>query len=349
MTTDAPGAHPVPDERRERIARLERKIESLHRSVIEKDVLRRQLPLRAPILAHRSAQADARERERRFQECSPAYARALADTSADPRIHATTIDSLPWSVPVLKPDDPAFVARAMGHQDFPYRVITQTREVGLGGVMLDIGANTGRMSISRVMLGDVAAVYCAEADSLNYRCLVRNVRDNHLGGIVMPDQLAIGSDDGVVRLEQAKTAGGHRVIDAGVEPTGAIVEVPSLTLDTWLGRLDVDPRDVTFVKVDVQGSEVHVLRGAGRLLACPHVAWQMEVDVEWLGRRGSSLAALFELLSRHFTHFVDLNRASVGERVRRTSDFGEALAHLDAGTPGRTDLLLYNLATVQPQ
>ena len=52
---------------------------------------------------------------------------------------------------------PRWTARSV-IRDFPYRVILQTREVGLGGLMLDIGANTGRMAVPRAILGDVTAV-----------------------------------------------------------------------------------------------------------------------------------------------------------------------------------------------
>src|SRR5690606_32141462 len=121
---------------------------------------------------------------------------------------------------------------------------------------------------------------------LNYACLVRNVRDNNLPGLVLPDRVAIGSEDGVVRLERRSTAGGHRVIDARTVSDRETVEVPSLTLDTWSERVGIDLQTLAFVKLDAQGSEVHVLRGASRILACRHVAWQIEVDLSLLARRG---------------------------------------------------------------
>ena len=80
------------------------------------------------------------------------------------------------------------MARYLRHQDFPYRAIAQTREAGIGGVMIDIGANIGRMSIPRVVLGDATLAYCLEPDPLNYACLVRNIRDNGLAGLALADQ-----------------------------------------------------------------------------------------------------------------------------------------------------------------
>lgn len=324
--------------------RLEQKIHSLHRTVLAKEVLRGLLPIRARLAAQRSATAEARQREQRLLQTSPAYAREIANT--DPLTHSTRVirlDSLTWWVPLLRPDDPNAVERALGHQDFPYRVITQTREVGIGGVMLDIGANTGRMAVPRAILGDVTAVYCAEPDLLNYQCLVRNVRDNHLTGLVLPDLLAVSSAEGVVRLERGKSTGGHRVIDSGSATSKAVTEVPSLTLDAWMDRLGVSPEQVVFVKVDVQGSEVHVLRGATRLLAHRHIAWQIEIDLLSLASRGFAENDLFGPLREHFSHFVDVSRRGVGDRVRPIGDLVEALAYLRGGTEGRTDLLFFSL------
>jgi FkbM family methyltransferase len=328
-----------------RIERLEQKIHSLHRTALEKDVLKGMLPIRAHVAAQRSQAADARQREHRFLHNSAAYAHEIAST--DRLLQSTRViqlDSLTWWVPLLRPDDASWVNHALAHQDFPYRAITQTREVGLGGVMLDIGANTGRMAVPRAILGDVTAVYCAEPDLLNYQCLVRNVRDNHLTGLVLPDRLALAAHDGVVRLQQGKSTGGHRVIDSDVATTKTVTDVPSLTVDSWMDRLEIHPEEVAFVKVDVQGSEVPVLHGATRLLAHRHVAWQIEIDLQALAGRGFVEDDLFRPLREHFSHFIDLSRRGVGDRVRPIGDLSDALAYLQGGAEGRTDLLLFSLA-----
>lgn len=325
-----------------RVEALGRRIERLRRAVLEPQVLQGLLPLRARTLPHRSAAPEARERDARFRAVSPAYVAAFAATdtfAAQTRV--VDLDGLTWWVPILRPDDEADVQRYLALQDFPYRAITQTREVAVGGVMLDIGGNNGRMAIPRAILGDAQAVYCAEPEPLNYACLVRNVRDNHLSGLVMPDFVAIGAEEGTVRLERARTAGGHSMIDPGTPSARDIVEVPSLTLDAWTARLGIDLAQLAFVKVDVQGSEVHVLRGASRVLACPHVAWQIEVDPALLARRGFEPEALLSILRSHFTHLIDLNRQVEGRRVRPVAEIADALAYVLGRKGGRTDLLLF--------
>jgi FkbM family methyltransferase len=329
---------------KEKIEELGRRIDRLHRSVLEPDVLRGLLRIKSRLLPHRMRAPEARLREERFRSASESYARTLADDAAfTDNVRTMDLDGLRWWVPLLRPDDEADVQRYLGHQDFPYRVITQTREVAIGGVMLDIGCNNGRMAIPRAILGDVTAVYGAEPDPLNYTCLVRNVRDNHLAGLVMPDWTAIGSEDGSIRLRRARHAGGHKVVDAAAPSKGEVVDVPCSTVDTWVERLGIAAEDISFIKVDVQGSEVAVLRGATRLLQARHIAWQMEIDPPLLADRGLTTGDLYQVLARHFTHFIDLNRQLSGPRVRRTGEMEAALGYvLDAGD-GRTDVLLFSM------
>jgi FkbM family methyltransferase len=331
-------------EERARLDELIHRGKQLHRRILEPDVLRGTLPLRAYAVRQAARRPEARDREHRFRQVSSSYARAVDDAGhIGPEARILAIDSLTWWVPLAAHDDPVRVEHALTHQHFPYRVITQTRDVAIGGTMIDIGANTGRMSIPRVILGDATMAYCAEPDPLNYACLVRNVRDNGLTGLVLPDQLAIGSKDGTVRLERAKTTGGHRVIDAGATSKREVREIRSLRLDTWVDLVSIDLDQVRFVKVDVQGSEVDVLRGATRVLERKHIAWQIEVDLKILARRGFAQSDLYVLMQQHFTHFIDLNGRLTTVRVRPVEELPEALAYVSGGTEGRTDVVLVTM------
>jgi len=169
------------------------------------------------------------------------------------------------------------------------------------------------------------------------------VRDNGLAGLVLPDHLAIGAVDGIVRLERARSAGGHRVVEGAGKPRAEVIEVPALTLDSWVARAGIDLDEVRFVKVDVQGSEVDVLKGAPGVLARKHIAWQIEVDLGTLGARGLTGADLYVILQQHFTHFMDLNKQQTSARVRRVDELAVALDYVSAGSDGRTDVVLFSL------
>ena len=229
----------------------------------------------------------------------------------------------------------------MRKQKFPYRGIAQTRELAMGGIMLDLGGNTGRMSMPRVILGDATAAYCAEPDPLNYECLVRNTLENGLNGLVLPDNVAIGATHGRAVLSRASSCGAHTLAER-VRPKGGTIEVPVTTLDAWVSRLGIDLDLVTFVKVDVQGWEGHVLAGAEQVLSRRHIAWEIEFKPVLLRRAGTEPAEMCRLLCSCFSHFTDLNKFAIGPRARPSVELPEATAYVEGSESRQTDLLLFN-------
>ena len=225
------------------------------------------------------------------------------------------LDGVTWWFP-LKVGKTRVTEAWIDKQRLPYHGVLMTHVVAAGGIMLDLGANIGRMSIARAILGEVTAAYCAEPDPLSYACLARNVIDNGLHGVVLPDETAIGDRDGVVRLLRSGTSGHFRVVSEAMTAADNVIDVPCTTLDSWVARLGIDLDAVTFIKVDVEGSERRLVAGANRVIGCPHIAWQMEIYPAALRRAGDDPSDLYGELKRSFTHFIDLNRRATGRVVR---------------------------------
>jgi FkbM family methyltransferase len=333
---DAAGLRIVARTHRARAKELARRVHALRRRLLDTNVLRGQLPIRGALAAKRSQRPEAQARLERFAAAAPAWTEALASDEAVAGLtRVVDEDSISWWVPIARPDD----------RVAPSRIFTQTRELGLGGLMIDIGANIGRMSIPRVILGDATAAYCAEPDPLNYSCLARTVRDNGLAGLVLPDRVAIGSADGTARLQRARTSSGHRVVENDAANGPDVVDVPVFTLDTWAARVGIDLELLTFVKVDAQGSEAHVLQGARDVLRQRQVVWELEVHPRLLKSRGCDRQDLLGALAEHFTHFIDLNSQAAGPRVRPVRDVDAALGSLWDGLAS-THVLLFTLEGV---
>lgn len=311
------------------------------RRVLTTAVLKHLLGARAHGFRVRSETAEPCDRHAAMLTVSTCYRAAIAGGPAalDGKAESMTIAGLTWWVPTdVRQSDR--IERAQ-EQGLPLKAILQTREVAVGAVMLDIGANIGRTAIPRVILGDVQLVYAAEPDPLNYSCLVQNVVGNGLRGFVLPDQVAIGATDGTEQLRRSRFIGGHRILRSGAAPAADVIDVPCWTLDTWVTRLGVSLDAVSFVKIDAQGSECDVLLGARSLLNCRHIAWQLEIDPALLLAAGRDPHELFDLLEGHFTHFIDLNKAARGPRVRRVGELSEALGYLQQAA-GKTDVVVYH-------
>jgi hypothetical protein len=122
------------------------------------------------------------------------------------------------------------------------------------------------------------------------------------------------------------------------------IEVPCWRLDDWCEHLSIDPHLVVYVKVDTQGWEREVLRGAAKLLTFRHITWQLEISPSMLGAAGTSADHLYDMCTEYFSHFIDLSKKATGPRARPTKDLNAALAYVQDGAEAQTDVILFNIA-----
>ena len=316
---------------RARLATVEERLRWHERLVFRPEVLSALLPARAAWRRATPPDALALDREADFSQRSPSYAQTR-DTGAAVGAERVEIAGLSWWVP---PDDRRngrLADRVVTAGWLPLVDILRTREAIANGIMLDIGANIGLTSVTRVVAGDADVVYAAEPAPDNYACLVRNVRENGLTGLVLPDRVAISDEDGVGRLRLSGSIGGHVLSGAGE------CEVLTRRLDSWVADLAVPVERVRYVKIDTQGREWHVLAGAPALRALAGVAWELEFSPRHLRFAGRSPEELIGLMQASFTHFIDLTPEAPGRRLRSISELGEALAYLDSSY---TNLITY--------
>lgn len=284
-------------------------------------------------------------REAAFAGRSVAYRDAVASTGDDPPASSAcvVVAGLSWWIPKRPGDQDGVAERLEGKGRLPLREILETRELAVGRVMIDIGANVGTTSITRALLGDFNTVYAAEPDPANYACLVRNVVTNRVRGLVLPDRVAIGDSNGDMTMRTLQSGTHHLVTRSSDVRQSDHVTVPCLTLDTWVERIGIDLSEVGFIKSDTQGWDLRVLAGAPGVLGHKHIAWQIEFSPPMLQRAGGAVADAYLSMEAHFTHFIDL-RGESGARVRPISQLRDALAYVEAGRRRYTNLLLYTSA-----
>ncbi len=127
-----------------------------------------------------------------------------------------------------------------------------------GDVVFDIGAHVGYFTVlMSERAGPGGRIFAFEPRPLNQRFLARHLRVNGCTNVeVFPT--SVGDREGPARLDTSTGTGTGRI-----SPTGQ-VPVQMLTIDGLVESGRLPPPD--FVKIDVEGGEMDVLRGARETL-----------------------------------------------------------------------------------
>ncbi len=182
-----------------------------------------------------------------------------------------------------------------------------------GDTVVDVGANIGEVSIVLSQgVGSAGRVIAFEPHPRIFTFLTGNLALNKCANVT-PKNLALGSEPGVVRMSDDKRDDMNRVTTSGA------IEVTCSTLDA-----ELPGGAIAFLKVDVEGFELSVLRGARDVLrrtACVNC----ELIDEHCRRNGHGMGDVIALLrDAGFETFI----AGDGRALRRVdATFSVAGAH----------------------
>ena len=194
-----------------------------------------------------------------------------------------------------------------------------------GMQVADIGANVGYYTVlTSRLVGPSGRVFAFEPAPKNFELLLKNLETNGCRN-VRPFQVALSSQSGTGTLYLDGSATGNPSMSGDNVPDKAgEVQVQTVTLDEALsGEAPID-----FLKIDVQGAEGHVLRGAQRVLAQAKLAILIEIWPAGLRNLQTDPGALLQsLVERGFR--MDVVRT--GGQRRRLGSVEEALALSEDG------------------
>lgn len=197
------------------------------------------------------------------------------------------------------------------------------RALALAGVDLtnacfvEVGANIGTTTLQAARLA--RRVIAFEPEPTNFRRLRANVAVNGLNDVVTC--VNAGCSDSTGRSFMTRSAvnwGDHRV-----SHTGGDVAVELVRLDAALKAADVQPGEVGFLWINVQGHEASVLVGAERLLeAAPPLLIEF-----WPAVLGASVSSIERIVTASYGQVIDMNTG-------RPTTFAEARERWQHGITG---------------
>jgi FkbM family methyltransferase len=196
------------------------------------------------------------------------------------------------------------------------------RMVKRGDTAIDVGAHIGFFTMQMAaMAGAEGHVYAFEPLDSNASLLEASIEENGFGGRVVFQRAAVGASTGTATLTfpaETLNSGGAYLLRDGTAPlTGNQTrQVPLVALD------DVPiARPVRLIKMDVEGAEPRVLRGAARLLREDRPAILSELHPVQLDRASGASAADFLAQVQSIGYRAHrLDGAGVGAPLDRAPD-----------------------------
>lgn len=173
------------------------------------------------------------------------------------------------------------------------------RNLGSGSTFVDVGANIGYFSLLASAIDPHAAIYAFEPLPRNATRLRRNVALNPSSSIVVKE-MALSDREGTADLVSADEAGesGWNHIGLASASDHASCRVRTTTLDAMV-RDEGIPLP-TFLKIDVEGHELAVLRGAAATLGAKgRRQVVIEINEPCLAAQGTSGDEINALLLGH--------------------------------------------------
>lgn len=181
-----------------------------------------------------------------------------------------------------------------------------------GDLVVDVGANFGFWSVLAARRG--CSVIAVEPVARTRALLVRNLERNGVAAAAEVVGEALSDAPGALEIAVPDGESGQAGAYADAAATLERETVAATTLDALLGE-----RRVRVLKIDVEGHEWAVLRGAAGVLSNRQVDHVLvEISSGVLARTGRSVAEIVELLSAHGYEFARFVLANEGLAPRRS-------------------------------
>ncbi len=165
-----------------------------------------------------------------------------------------------------------------------------------GSTFVDCGANVGYFTMMAAkIVGPTGHVWAFEPSPNSRNALLQNVSANAYSQVsVLP--FALSSAAGKEKFTDVPRGGGTSSFAPAPSEQGVVIDVDTIALDDLGALFGSSP---ALIKIDVEGAEMRLLRGAARFFADHRPSLLIEVEDAHLRRQGSNAAELYAQLASY--------------------------------------------------
>ncbi len=210
----------------------------------------------------------------------------------EPYVYDKVVEGESFQFFIGDPTAEAWYGRRTDEHDLEMRFVRDEMLRG-GDVVIEVGAHHGNDTVllSR-WVGPTGRVFAFEPLADNVEAIKRNLGLNGIENVEVI-RAALGANEGTVAM--AADSNSHVVIDSRDAPRSGRGDtgVSLVSIDSFCATHGLVP---DLIKIDVEGFEFEVLKGAQRTLRDHRPALQIEVHGDQLHRYGTHASALWDLV-----------------------------------------------------
>jgi FkbM family methyltransferase len=173
------------------------------------------------------------------------------------------------------------------HEPYSTKILQQHLHEGM--VCLDIGGNLGYYAtLESKKVGNSGKVIAIEPSPLNFKYLKHNLQLQKMNNFEVHN-LACGDSDGIVKFLISDHSNASRVIgdEEKIDSSMNIIEVSVKRVDQLIEDFNI--KQVDFLRMDVEGYESYILKGATLLLNRFKPMIQLELHFDTLGQNKTEI------------------------------------------------------------
>ena len=164
---------------------------------------------------------------------------------------------------------------------------------------LDIGANIGLYSMMAATRG-LSRVYAVEPNPYTFSVLARNVAENQFGSRIVPLNFAMARTSSIVSFNLSGLDAGtalNEIVFKQEDINNMSIIVPSFSLDEFVHIQGIS--EINHIKIDVDGLELEILRGADKTLSHGSLKTVLVEDNTQQKNQECNLTMFFEQYGLH--------------------------------------------------